>query len=150
MQACRSRDTTPEVAVRRRLHALGLRYRVAYRPLPGLRRSGDIVFPRRRIVVFIDGCFWHGCPEHATYPRANADYWGPKLARNRTRDAETDGQLRAAGWRVIRVWEHEPLDEAVSRILAEIKALSHSAGEPSAAARLAVADERDAHRQRQS
>jgi len=104
----RARDTKPELAVRRLLHAHGYRYRVNFRPSAGLRRTADIVFTRRRIAVFIDGCFWHGCPLHGTSPRANAAYWGPKLARNMERDLETTAVLEAQGWLVLRFWEHEP------------------------------------------
>ena len=117
MRGNRRRDTSPELAVRRILHARGLRYRVDYAPLPTMsRRRADIVFTRARLAVFVDGCFWHGCPEHATLPVRNADYWLPKLARNRERDAETDAALAAAGWRVVRVWEHEDPTAAASRI----------------------------------
>jgi DNA mismatch endonuclease (patch repair protein) len=106
MQANRGRDTRPELTVRRLLHAAGLRYRVDYAPLGGRRRA-DVVFTRQHVAVFIDGCFWHGCPEHATLPKQNADYWTPKLARNFLRDRETNELLNAAGWRVLRYWEHE-------------------------------------------
>lgn len=112
MQRNRGRDTSPELAVRRLLHAAGLRYRVDFAPLGGRRRA-DIVFTRKRIAVFIDGCFWHGCPIHATRPKANADYWGPKLDRNIERDLETTASLESAGWTVLRFWEHEaPTDVA--------------------------------------
>jgi DNA mismatch endonuclease (patch repair protein) len=110
-----SRDTKPELAVRRLLHAGGLRYRVDFRPIKEVRGRADIVFTRRRIAVFIDGCFWHVCPIHATAPKANAEYWTPKLARNVERDAETTAKLEAAGWTVLRYWEHEsPTDVAAS------------------------------------
>lgn len=107
MRAIRSRDTTPEMALRRELHRRGLRYRVSYRPLSALRRTADVVFTRQRVAVFVDGCFWHGCPEHYRPPSRNADYWGPKIVRNRARDAETDDALSAAGWTALRFWEHE-------------------------------------------
>lgn len=103
--------------MRRLLHAAGLRYRVDFAPLGGRRRA-DIVFTRRRIAVFIDGCYWHGCPKHATLPKRNADYWLPKLERNIERDRETDAILQAAGWRVLRHWEHEDpaiVADAISR-----------------------------------
>ncbi|WP_413318049.1 very short patch repair endonuclease [Agrococcus sp. 1P02AA] len=119
MLANRSRNTAPELAVRRILHADGLRYRVDYPALASdLRRRVDIVFTRSRIAVFIDGCFWHGCPEHFVAPKANADYWGPKIARNRERDSETNARLVAAGWRVMRFWEHEEPVEVAERIIA--------------------------------
>lgn len=102
-----SRDTAPEVAVRRLLHASGLRYRVNV-PVPGMpRRTIDIVFPKARIAIFMDGCFWHGCPEHATHPKANAEWWRNKLDKNMARDQETTEHLQAAGWTVLRYWEHE-------------------------------------------
>lgn len=107
MRSNRGRDTSPELAIRRRLHAAGLRYRVSIRPLPKLRRTADIVFTRAHVAVFIDGCFWHGCPEHYQAPGRNAEFWLAKRTRNRERDAETDAMLVAAGWRVLRFWEHE-------------------------------------------
>lgn len=117
MRANRRRDTRPELAVRRLLHADGLRYRVDFAPLGGRRRA-DIVFTKRRVAVFIDGCFWHGCPRHATLPKRNSDYWLPKLERNIARDAETNVALADAGWRVLRFWEHES-PEHVARSIAE-------------------------------
>ncbi|GAA1058524.1 hypothetical protein GCM10017608_25610 [Agromyces luteolus] len=107
MLANKRRDTTSELAVRQLLHSRGLRYRVDFAPVPGLRRRADIVFTRARIAVFIDGCFWHGCPEHATQPKRNSEYWGPKLAANIARDRDTDRRFEEAGWRVLRYWEHE-------------------------------------------
>ncbi len=121
MQANRSRDTSPEMEIRRRLHALGLRYRVDARPLPELRRRADVVFRPARVAVFVDGCFWHSCPDHGTVPRTNADYWLPKLARNVERDRDTDRALRAAGWRVVRVWEHHDPDAAARRIAGAVR-----------------------------
>ncbi|MFC4138529.1 MULTISPECIES: very short patch repair endonuclease [unclassified Microbacterium] len=115
MRANRRRDTAPELRVRRRLHAEGYRYRVDYAPLGGRRRA-DIVFTKAHVAVFIDGCFWHSCPEHGTAPRSNAGYWGPKLARNAERDRETDALLTAAGWCVLRFWEHENAEDVVARI----------------------------------
>ncbi|MFJ1585954.1 very short patch repair endonuclease [Streptomyces sp. NPDC088197] len=114
-----SRDTTPEVAVRRLLHAAGYRYRL-HRPVPGLRRRTiDIVFPGPKIAVFLDGCFWHGCPAHATRPKSNAEWWREKLDRNMERDLETTSQLSGEGWTVLRFWEHEdPL--AVAEHVAEV------------------------------
>lgn len=117
MRGNKRKDTAPELAVRRRLHAMGLRYRIDHPPVPGLRRRADIVFTRRRIAVFIDGCFWHSCPLHATTPKQNAEYWLPKLATNVERDRDTDARLTAAGWTVLRYWEHE----APELIAAEIR-----------------------------
>ena len=117
MQANRSRDTGPELAVRSILHARGLRYRVALAPLKELRRRADIVFTSRRIAVFIDGCFWHGCPEHGRRSfNHNADYWPGKIAGNVARDAETTARLTEAGWTVLRFWEHESADSVATSI----------------------------------
>ena len=116
MQGNRSRDTAPELAIRRLLHAMGLRYRVATRPLAGVRRTADIVFGPAHVAVFVDGCFWHGCPEHSSVPKTNTDYWQPKLQRNAERDRETDRLLTASGWLAIRVWEHEDPGKAARRI----------------------------------
>jgi DNA mismatch endonuclease (patch repair protein) len=117
MRANRGRDTAPELAVRRAVHALGLRYRVSSRPVPGLRRTADLVFTKRRVAVFIDGCFWHGCTEHHTVAKTNARFWADKVAGNKKRDAETTWLLGEAGWTVLRFWEHEP-PETVARAIA--------------------------------
>ncbi|MRH28429.1 DNA mismatch endonuclease Vsr [Microbacterium sp. SYP-A9085] len=118
MIANRSRDTAPELAVRSLLHARGLRYRTNFRPDRTLRRTADVVFTRRRVAVFIDGCFWHGCPTHLAMPRSHVEYWGPKIQRNRDRDQETNELLRAAGWTVLRFWEHEDPAEVADSIAA--------------------------------
>lgn len=110
-----TKNTKPELALRRRLHALGLRYRVQV-AIPGTRRRADVVFGPAKVAVFVDGDFWHGCPEHMTWPKANAVWWREKIERNRRRDADTDARLRAAGWLPIRVWEHESPDKAAKRI----------------------------------
>jgi len=123
MSAQRSRDTSPELAVRTRLHRMGLRYRVHAAPLPSLRRRADIVFGPARVAVFVDGCFWHGCPEHGRRRHdVNGWYWPDKIARNRARDADTDEQLRAAGWAVVRAWEHEEADAVAARVAALVRA----------------------------
>jgi DNA mismatch endonuclease (patch repair protein) len=107
MQRQQRRDTLPELAMRRLLHGAGLRYRVAW-PVPGMpRRTIDVAFTKRRVGIFIDGCFWHGCPVHGTLPRANGDWWAEKIARNQARDRETTEHLSHLGWTVLRVWEHE-------------------------------------------
>lgn len=116
MRGNKGRDTRPELAVRSAAHALGLRYRVGVSPLPGLRRTADLVFTRARVAVFVDGCFWHGCPEHHRPARQHSEFWTAKIQGNITRDADTDARLRAAGWRVIRIWEHEPATAAAARI----------------------------------
>lgn len=122
MQANRSRDTAPELAVRRLLYAAGLRYRVATQPLPSLRRRADIVFTRQHVAVFIDGCFWHGCPEHGRRQfRHNVDYWPGKIERNRSRDVDTTELLRLAGWQVLRFWEHEQPGDVARAILAVVR-----------------------------
>lgn len=122
MQANRGRDTGPELAVRRMLHADGLRFRVSLRPVARLRRTADIVFTRSKVAVFIDGCFWHGCPIHATWPKTNSDYWSPKLSRNIERDLETTAAIRAEGWRVLRFWAHQDPREVADAIEEEVSA----------------------------
>ncbi|MFM2475366.1 very short patch repair endonuclease [Burkholderia cenocepacia] len=122
MQANRRRDTGPELAVRRLLHARGLRFRVDLTVESGIRSRPDIVFTRRRIAVYIDGCFWHGCPQHRTQPKANADYWTPKLQRNVARDMEVTAALRSAGWTVLRFWEHEDPREVADAIERAVRA----------------------------
>ncbi|WP_435246022.1 very short patch repair endonuclease [Streptomyces sp. NRRL F-5630] len=121
MSRQRSRDTDPERAVRRLVHAAGFRYRLQVR-VPGLaRRTMDFGFPRERLAVFMDGCFWHGCPEHATSPRSNAAWWREKLDRNMARDAETTAHLHAQGWTVLRFWEHEAPEHAASVVIAALR-----------------------------
>lgn len=120
MQANRSRDTGPELAVRSAVHALGMRYRVDARPVAGVRRKADLVFTRAKVAVFVDGCFWHGCPAHHTVAKTNAAFWATKVARNRERDRETDRLLGGAGWRVVRVWEHEEPAAAARTISATV------------------------------
>lgn len=115
-----SKDTGAELAVRRLLHAAGLRYRVEY-PVPGMpRRRLDVAFPRVKVAVLIDGCFWHGCPRHATQPKANAEWWRSKLDRNMARDRETTEHLLAAGWTVLRFWEHTPAEEIAATVRATV------------------------------
>ncbi|WES64629.1 very short patch repair endonuclease [Microbacter sp. GSS18] len=124
MLANKRRDTSTELAVRRELHARGLRYRVDFAPVPNLRRRADVVFTRARIAVFIDGCFWHGCPVHGTTPKRNADYWGPKLAANVERDRDTDERLQNAGWTVMRFWEHQDPADVASRIEGQVRSIT--------------------------
>ncbi|MBX6773564.1 MAG: very short patch repair endonuclease [Chloroflexi bacterium] len=122
----KAKDTTPERALRSKLHAMGLRFRKHYSPLPGHRITVDVAFPRQKLAVFVDGCFWHGCPLHGTWPKRNGGFWRAKIERNRERDRQTDEALRAAGWMVVRVWEHEDTDEAVRRIATLISGTSRS------------------------
>jgi DNA mismatch endonuclease (patch repair protein) len=111
-----TRDTSAELKLRRALHANGLRFRVDRPVLADRRRRVDIVFGPARVAVFVDGCFWHGCPEHETQPKSNASFWREKLEANRQRDRDTDERLCNAGWAVVRVWEHEDADAAADRI----------------------------------
>lgn len=121
MQANKGRDTKPELALRRAVHGLGLRYRVSARPLPAVRRTADLVFTRAKVAVFMDGCFWHGCPDHHTKSATNAEYWAAKLEGNRERDRETDRLFREEGWLVIRVWEHEDPSRAAVQIAETVR-----------------------------
>jgi DNA mismatch endonuclease (patch repair protein) len=128
MRGNRSRDTAPERALRSALHGLGLRFRVDARPVPTIPRRADVVLRRDRVAVFLDGCFWHGCPIHFRVPSTNADYWTAKIAGNRARDAATGALLEAAGWVVVRVWEHEPTDVAARRVAATLVTVRASPG----------------------
>lgn len=116
MLANSSGDTAPELALRSALHRAGFRYFTHRRPVKGLRCTADLIFPRRRVCVFVDGCFWHGCEAHRRVPVANAGYWGPKIARNVERDRRNNALLGEMGWTVVRIWEHEPVEEAVARV----------------------------------
>jgi DNA mismatch endonuclease, patch repair protein len=116
MKGNRKRDTRPELAIRSELHRRGFRYRVDARPVTTLRCKADIVFRPKKVAVFVDGCFWHGCPDHGTSPRTNAGYWRAKIGRNVERDRANEAVLVAAGWTVIRIWEHESPGDAAERI----------------------------------
>jgi DNA mismatch endonuclease (patch repair protein) len=118
MSRQRTRDTAPEKALRVQLHRLGLRYRIHSRPPAGKGREIDVLFVRARVAVFVDGCYWHGCPDHSSWPRANEAFWRAKIEGNRARDTVISATLSAAGWRVVRVWEHEAAGEAATRIAA--------------------------------
>ncbi len=122
MRAIRRTDTKPELALRRALHAMGYRFRKDYRLdlAEGRRVRPDIAFTARKVAVFVDGCFWHACPDHGSRPSVNQGYWTPKLLRNVERDRAADAALKVAGWRVIRLWEHVPLDDAVAAVVAEL------------------------------
>ncbi|HKH64800.1 MAG TPA: very short patch repair endonuclease [Solirubrobacterales bacterium] len=123
------RDTLPELAIRSELHRRGLRFRVDRPPVPGIRSRADIVFGPARVAVYVDGCFWHSCPEHGTRPKANAEWWEQKLRRNRQRDAETNRALQAAGWEVVRVWEHEDPSEVAERVEAILRTRRQASAE---------------------
>jgi DNA mismatch endonuclease (patch repair protein) len=115
--------TKPELALRSALHRAGRRFRKNVRiHAPGCSVRPDIVFTRARVAVFVDGCFWHSCPEHGTTPSANASYWAAKLAGNRQRDARVDAALHAGGWEVVRLWEHVPTHEALETVLVALHA----------------------------
>ena len=125
MRANRGKDTTPEVSLRRELHRRGLRFRKNLRLdlAPGQRVRPDIVFPAARLAIFVDGCYWHGCSEHRSIPASNTEFWRAKIEATRQRDVAHDEWLRAAGWTVLRFWEHESLDSAVQQITEALVAL---------------------------
>ena len=121
MKANRRKDTKPELALRSALHALGYRYRKDFRlDLPARRVRPDIAFTARKVAVFIDGCFWHACPDHGSQPKNNDWYWSPKLSRNVERDRAADAALLQAGWTVVRLWEHVPVTDAVALVIAAV------------------------------
>ncbi|WUJ37709.1 very short patch repair endonuclease [Streptomyces sp. NBC_00386] len=130
MSRQRSRDTEVEMVLRRALHAAGLRYRVHRRPIKGVRREADIVFGPAKVAVFVDGCFWHGCPEHATWPKRNSDFWRTKIEGNRRRDLDTDARLAAIGWLAVRVWEHEEPLRAADRVRGIVESRRPRPGHP--------------------
>lgn len=121
MQSNRGRDTKPELAVRRLVHAAGLRYQVDTRPVQSLNRRADLVFRGPKVAIFIDGCFWHGCPDHHTAARTNAGFWAEKVRRTRERDIETAAALEAAGWIALRIWEHEDPAQAANRVVRVVR-----------------------------
>jgi DNA mismatch endonuclease, patch repair protein len=128
MQANRRRDTGPEMAIRRLVHASGLRYRVDTRPLPSARYTADLIFTRARVAVFIDGCWWHGCAEHYRPPASNTTYWAGKVTRNRERDQLANEALIAAGWTVVRIWEHEAPESAARQIEGAVRGAAAGCG----------------------
>ncbi len=115
------RDTRPEILLRRELHSRGLRFRLHARPVASLRRTADVLFPRSKVAVFVDGCFWHGCGLHGTLPKNNRQWWAAKLARNADRDRETDRLLSENDWLAIRVWEHEDIGVAAGRVARAVR-----------------------------
>lgn len=128
------RDTKAEMAVRRAVWRLGLRYRVDVAPIRGRRRA-DLVFTRAKVAVYVDGCFWHSCPSHATVPKANREWWANKLAANVARDRDTDVRLAEAGWIVVRIWEHEDPAAAAARIAESVTSRRGPTARPSVSTR---------------
>ncbi|MDR3548832.1 MAG: very short patch repair endonuclease [Candidatus Pacebacteria bacterium] len=122
MKRVRQHNTAAESVLRSELHSLGLRYRIQVPVLTKPRRIADIVFSGPRVAVFVDGCFWHGCPKHASWPKQNAEFWRTKILANRVRDQDTNARLRANGWKVVRVWGHESPETAASRIAKVVRA----------------------------
>ena len=118
--AQRTRDTTAEVALRRVLHGMGYRYRVDTRAEPSVRSKPDIVFRAKKVAVYVDGCFWHGCPQHFIPPKNNAAWWDEKISANRSRDERTRAQLAEAGWTVLSFWEHEDAREAAKTVVSAL------------------------------
>lgn len=117
MRAARPRDTAPEKALRSALFRKGLRFRVDAKPIREFNRKADIVFRTVKVAVFVDGCFWHGCPIHGTQAKTNAEFWRNKIKQNQLRDLDTNEKLKKAGWKVVRVWEHENPEKAAEKIL---------------------------------
>ena len=130
MQGNRSRDTKPELAVRSAVHRRGIRFRVSVRPQPELPRTADLVLRKSRIAVFVDGCFWHGCPEHHSQPATNSEYWADKIVRNVERDAETTTYLQQAEWTVLRFWEHEDPESVADRVQEAVSASTEGTARP--------------------
>lgn len=130
MKGNRKTDTKPEVALRSGLHRSGLRFRKNHsvKVDGGRTIRVDVVFPRTKLAVFVDGCFWHRCPQHGTVPKSNTSYWVPKLNRNAERDAVNDAELRSAGWEVLRVWEHESVDRGVERVTTQLRRRANQRG----------------------
>lgn len=128
MAATGQRDTSAEIRIRKRLFAKGLRYRVDYAVLGKPRRRADIAFTRAKVAVFVDGCFWHGCIEHGSWPKANAEFWRNKIETNRERDRDTDQRLNDIGWCVVRIWEHEEPEIAVKRIIKAVYSRTKNMG----------------------
>jgi DNA mismatch endonuclease (patch repair protein) len=116
MQSNRPCDTTPEIALRSALHRRGLRFRKHVRPVPGLACTADVLFPTERLALFVDGCYWHSCPEHGCYPQTNGEWWRAKLDATRKRDLQNTQALTEAGWHVVRLWEHEDVEEAADQV----------------------------------
>ena len=121
MQLTPRRDTRPEMRVRSLLHRAGLRFRVHSKIISSIRLWADICFPRQRVAVFIDGCFWHGCPVHCRPSKSNVNYWRYKIERNRARDVESTALLQSLGWNVLRYWEHERPEAVAATIQSNVR-----------------------------
>nr|WP_114472637.1 very short patch repair endonuclease [Pseudorhodoferax soli] len=126
MARTRGFDNARERAIRSALHKMGFRFRIHFRAIVGTTRTVDIAFTRYQLAVFCDGCFWHGCPRHATQPKTNAEWWRQKIAANTARDRDSDVRLAGAGWSVLRIWEHEPVEDAVAAIVARLGELARA------------------------
>ena len=124
MQANRPRNTAPELALRSALHHAGLRFRKHLRPVPGLRCEPDVVFTRAHLAIFLDGCWWHSCPQHGQVPKTHQEFWAPKLAKTRERDKKNTAALTKAGWTVLRIWEHESIESAVDLIQDQLQTMN--------------------------
>ena len=116
MSRTRSRDNALERQLRKALYKQGIRFRIHYSGISGTRRTIDIALIGRRVALFLDGCFWHGCPLHGTWPKRNSAFWHAKITRNISRDRDTDRRLTGEGWRVLRIWEHQTLEEAITAV----------------------------------
>ncbi|MGW1588324.1 very short patch repair endonuclease [Streptomyces sp. NPDC002386] len=121
MAANKGRDTKPELLLRSILYRRGLRYRVNAQPLPELRRTADLLFPKAHVAVFVDGCYWHGCPDHYRPAMKRSRFWQDKIQGNQARDADTNQRLREKGWTVIRIWEHEDPNVAAEKVVAALE-----------------------------
>lgn len=121
MLAAKQRNTKPELELQAALENEGLKFAVDVRPGKETRRRADILFELANVAVFVDGCFWHGCPVHGTWPKQNATFWREKIEANQRRDADTDHRLTESGWAVIRVWEHEDMEEVAKRIASIVR-----------------------------
>lgn len=128
MSKVRQTGTGAELALRKELYKSGLRYRINFCVMNKPRRIADIAFPRLKIAIFVDGCFWHGCPEHATWPKHNAEFWQQKIKANQLRDADTNERLQRNGWSVLRFWEHESPIQAAEVIAQMIRVARVSSG----------------------
>ncbi|WP_246213348.1 very short patch repair endonuclease [Kitasatospora viridis] len=122
MRANKGKNTKPEMRLRSLLHREGLRYKVSARPVSTIRRTADVVFPKVKVAVFVDGCYWHGCPDHRSVPVTNREFWVTKLEGNMVRDKETVRLLEEAGWKVLRIWEHVPPEEAARLVIDQVTA----------------------------